>query len=213
MMRGFGWRDDGLTGLELVILLFVIVAGASLVLIALGSGMPDLSRTFPGGLVAESVYMSGDHIGTVGSVYGFSHVSGRPGSVVVIYPEEDQSRLGAVRFVVSLFMGSTGAIDMDRVTVQWNNVQGSEVLRRSASGTLVCPNWTISNKYNLLPGRTADSDDWLEPREQFELTICSARGAYPKESFAINLQPDGVAMPLTVRRMVPSLVRPVMNLG
>ena len=64
---------------------------------------------------------------------------------------------------------------MDRVTVQWNREAGHKIISRSTAPT-VCPNWTISGKYNLLLGLTADSDDWLEPGEQFELLLCPQGG-------------------------------------
>jgi hypothetical protein len=73
----------------------------------------------------------------------------------------------------------TGAIDMDRVTVKWNRETSHKIISRSTGPSLVCPNWAISGKYNLLPGRTADSDDWLEPGEQFELLLCP-QGDSPK---------------------------------
>lgn len=88
-----------------------------------------------------------------------------------------------------------------------------EPIIRTSSATLRCPNWTISGKYNLLPGRTADSDDWLEPGEQFELTICSSTGTSPYGLVMLTLSPDGVAVPLKISRTVPPRIQPVMNLG
>ena len=85
-----------------------------------------------------------------GTFTGFPRSAGfRTTPVVITY--EDSGRLGVVRSVVSLFMGDTGAIDMERVQVQWNNETCHEIIARTVSPTLVCPNWTISNKFNLLP--------------------------------------------------------------
>jgi hypothetical protein len=78
---------------------------------------------------------------------------------------------------------------------------------------LVCLNWTISNKFNLRPGLTADSDDWLEPGEQFEITLCPQEGVSPYGTFALVFSPDGVAVPLSITRTVPFNVQPAMNLG
>jgi len=213
MMRGCCRTEDALTGLELVILVIVFVAGAAFILILLG-GTPDLSRTFPGGVAAESMYISGDHIQTVGNVYGFPMTRSRISDTLpVIVVTENPNQLGIVRFTVSLFIGSTGAIDMDRVQVHWIRKDRSESIQKTSSKALICPNWTISGKYNLLPGRTADSDEWLEPNEQFELTLCPSEGTRPYGTFSLNLQPDGIAMPLTVTRMAPARIQPVMNLG
>jgi hypothetical protein len=213
MIRRRGLTENGFTGLELLILVIVMITGAAFLLVYTSGEAPDLSRTFPGGLVAESMYMSGDNIHTVGNVYGFSMVSTTSGTPRIVMVHEDPDKLGAVRMAVSLSIGDTGAIDMDRVQVQWAGNASPENIVRSADPTIVCPNWTISNKYNLLPGRTADSDDWLEPNEQFELTLCPSEGARPYEKFSLILQPDGIAMPLTITRRAPAGIQPIMNLG
>jgi hypothetical protein len=213
MCRGSCRTEDALTGLELVLIIILLVAGGASVLIYAGGETPDLARTFPGGVTAESMYISGDHIQTFGNVYGFPMISRTNGNLPVIMNREDPGRLGVARVTVSLFIGSTGAIDMDRLAVQWSQGGNSSILHRTAASVLVCPNWTISNKYNLLPGRSADSDDWLEPNEQFELTVCPSEGTKPYGVFSLNLQPDGIAIPLTVTRTTPARIQPVMNLG
>lgn len=213
IMRAPPSPEDAFTGLELVILIFVLVAGAALILVLFGGGAPDLSRTFPGGVVAGSVYITGDHVQTVGNVYGFPMTSRTSGPLPVITVGQNPNQLGTVRFVVSLFIGSTGAIDMDRVQVSWVQGNGTQVILKTSPQVLVCPNWTISNKYNMLPGRTADADELLEPSEQFEITLCPSTGTPPYGKFTVTLQPEGVAAPLTIPRMVPPRIQPVMNLG
>jgi hypothetical protein len=206
--------DDGFTGLELIICIIVLIGIAALLMFSLGgSDVPGWARTFPGGVVAESTYISGDHLQPVGSVYGFSPVHTRIGTTRIVTMNHDPNRLVIVRLVVSLFMGDTGAIDMDKVQVQWNHAGSAEYITRTPGTTLICPNWTISNKFNLLPGRTADSDDWLEPDEQFEITLCPSESVPPYGFFALTLSPDGVAMPLTLTRTAPPAIQPVMNLG
>jgi hypothetical protein len=213
MIRHPSRGEDAFTGLELVILMVLLIAVGIVLLISIGGGAPDLSRMFPGGLVAESMYMSGDNLHTVGNVYGLSMIGTHSGFPRIIVVHEDPSRLGAVRTVISLTLGDTGAIDMDRLRVRWAHAEGTELLGRAAGQSLVCPNWTIANKFNLLPGRTADTDDWLEPNEQFELVLCPSEGARPYDKLTLTLQPDGVAMPLLIIRTVPPRIQPVMNLG
>jgi hypothetical protein len=206
--------NNGLTGLELVILILVLAGSVAVLLMHISSGeYSSRGRSFPGGFIADSVYVSGDNLQPVGNVYGFPSISRISGTTRVVITYEDSGRLGVVRLVVSLFMGDTGAIDMERVQVQWNNETSQEIIARTVSSTLVCPNWTISNKFNLLPGRTADSDDWLEPGEQFEITLCPREGVLPYGMFTLVVIPDGVAMPLKVSRTVPFRIQPVMNLG
>jgi hypothetical protein len=214
MIRHRNPADDGFTGLELIIIIIAMISLTAAFLIYLGGGgVPDWGRTFPGGVVAESAYISGDSLQPVGNMYGFPAVENQVGNTRVVITRQDPGSLGVVRLVVSLFMGDTGAIDMDRVQVQWNRAGGSEQISRSLDSTLVCPNWTISKKFNMLPGRTADSDDWLEPNEQFELTLCPLHGIQPYGTFSLKISPDGVAVPLVRTRTVPPAIQPVINLG
>ena len=206
--------DDAFTGLELIILLVVIIGATALLLVHLGVGdMPDWARSFPGGLVAESMYLSGDALQPVGSLIGFSAVSGAPGGMMVQYPHPDPDRLGAVQLTVSLFIGDTGAIDMDRLNVTWECGGSSEPVQKSDTIPLVCPNWTIGKKNNMLPGHSADDDNLLEPGEQFQILVCPLEPVAPYASFTLILHPDGSAMPLPLTRMAPMRIMPVNNLG
>lgn len=214
MTGGMRSGEDGFTGLELVIsLVFLIGAGAILLLFFSGGGIGSPLQTFPGGFVADSMYMTGDHLQSMGNVYGFPQINTISGKLPLQFRQQNPGLLGAVRFTTSLFIGSTGAIDMDRLAVQWTGAGASEGLPRTVSGPLVCPGWIISGKYNLLPGRTADADDLLEPGEQFEITACPLQGARPYDSISLRIQPEGTAMPLTIKRMAPGRIQPVMNLG
>ncbi|MEI7857467.1 MAG: hypothetical protein WCH85_08190 [Methanomicrobiales archaeon] len=177
-----------------------------------GGETPRWIRTFPEGTIAESVYQSGDHLQPVGSVYGFSAVNGMHGNAEVIFRNPDPRTLGAVHITTSLFMGDTGAIDMDRVTVSWAEAGSREDLQQTSSHFLICPNWTITGKYNMLPGRSADSDNWLEPGEQFEILACPSTGVQPYGIFTLMIHPDGSAMPLRITRTAPPDIHPVMNL-
>lgn len=214
MSRYMCRTDAALTGLELIIILLVLVVAAAfpLMYFAGGDELP-WARSFPGGLVAESMYISGDSLQPVGSVTGFSAVSRGQDSRVILYPRPDPGRLGSVQLTVSLFIGDTGAIDMDRLNVTWSNGKSFEQISKSEAIPLFCPNWTITGKYNLLPGRTADADNWLEPGEQFRILICPSQTVAPYQSFTLTLHPDGVAMPLSLPRMAPGRIQPVMVLG
>lgn len=175
--------------------------------------MPDWVHTFPGGLVAESMYITGDSLRPVGSVFGFSAMpSGNAGGMVV-YPRPDPCLLGSVQVTVALFIGDTGAIDMDRLAVAWSSGGPAEPLQKSDRAPLVCPNWTIVKKYNMLPGQTADEDNLLEPNEQFLIQACPSQAVAPYQSFTLTLHPEGTAVPLPLTRMVPAKVQPVMDLG
>ncbi len=205
--------EDAFTGLELIVVIAVFMGGALILLVFMSGGeTAGGPRTFPEGTVAESAYASGDNLQPVGSMYGFSAVSRKLGNTDVRFEHPDPGKLGAVRMAVSLFMGSTGAIDMDRVDVIWTSRGSDEQIRQTLSRPLICPNWTIAGKYNMLPGRTADSDNWLEPGEQFEVLVCPSTSVQPYGVFTLIVHPDGSAMPLRLTRTVPAGIRPVMDL-
>jgi hypothetical protein len=206
--------EEAFTGLEAVIFVLVLLGISGVVLIVTNGGdAPGWVRTFPGGMVADSVYVSGDHMQPVGTVYGFPAVGRRAGKPVYYFARPDPRRLGAVQGMVSLFIGHTGAIDMDRVTVTWSGKNFSEQISKSDLVPLVCPNWTITGKYNMLPGHVADADNWMEPDEEFEILVCSSHGALPYETFTVTLSPEGTAMPLSITRTAPGRIEPVMRLG
>ena len=205
--------DDAFTGLELIVVITILIGAAVFLLVYMSDGKtPAGIRAFPEGAVAESAYISGDHIQPVGSVFGFPAVSGPLGKAEVRFRDPDPGTLGAVRMTISLFLGDTGAIDMDRLRVSWAGAGSVEEIGQTSSHPLICPNWTITGKYNMLPGRTADSDNWLEPGEQFEILACPSTGVQPYGTFTLRLRPDGSAIPLAVTRTVPPGISPVMNL-
>lgn len=213
MIHAGGTGDDALTGLELVIISLVILGTILfLILLVVGGDLGPGVRLFPGGLVAESMYLSGDGLQPVGTVTGFSSVSPNPARIPVVFRHPDPDRLGLVQLTVSLFIGDTGAIDMDHLNVTWVTRGTYEQIRKSGNTPLVCPNWTIAGKYNLLPGRTADSDDWLEPGEQFLIIICPSDSLFPYQDFTLGMYPDGVAYPLRITRTVPPRIQQVMIL-
>lgn len=159
------------------------------------------------------MYVFGDNLQPVGNVYGYPLVSSTYGTPPFIILHEDPGRLGFVRRVVSLFKGDTGTIVIDRVRVQWNREAGFEIISRTTSPTLVCPSLSISSKYNLLSGRTADSDEWLEHGDQFEITLYPQEGVLPYGAFTLVFSPEGVEVPLSITRTVPFSIQLVMNLG
>ncbi|PKL69456.1 MAG: hypothetical protein CVV30_07835 [Methanomicrobiales archaeon HGW-Methanomicrobiales-1] len=207
------YRDDAFTGIEVVVVLAILIGALIILIVFMSGGQSGGTRTFPEGAVAESAYISGDHVQPVGSVFGLPAVNGIHDNKYIMYKSPNPDELGAIQITISLFMGDTGAIDMDHMDVNWISSGASEPIRQTFAPSLVCPNWTITRKYNILPGRTADSDNWLEPGEQFEILACPSIGVPPYRTFTLILHPDGSAMPLTVARKVPSVIHPVMNLG
>ena len=133
------------------------------------------------------------------------------GSHPVFHP--NRNRLGGVNMHVSLFIGDTGGIDMDRVTVLWMTNGNVSIIPQSQGSLLICPNWTITGKYNLLPGHEANADNILNPHEQFDLFICPEEGAAPYQQFTVAITPPGAALPLPVHITAPGSIQPIMVLN
>jgi hypothetical protein len=114
---------------------------------------------------------------------------------------------------IALFIGNSGGVDMGRAQVVWMMNGTAEPLSRSEGRTLICPNWTIARKTNLLPGQSADEDIILEPNEPFELVICPTGGALPYQPLIIAVSPAGNALPLPVSLTAPGRIQPLMMLN
>ncbi|MGB9175223.1 MAG: hypothetical protein WCB46_00620 [Methanoregula sp.] len=78
---------------------------------------------------------------------------------------ENPGRPGLVRQVVSVLIGHSEAIDMDRVQIEWNREADHENISRTMIATRVCPELDGLQYTQPASGCTADSDDWLEPGE------------------------------------------------
>ncbi|PKL57784.1 MAG: hypothetical protein CVV34_05705, partial [Methanomicrobiales archaeon HGW-Methanomicrobiales-5] len=77
---------------------------------------------------------------------------------------------------------------------------------------LICPNWTITNKANSVPLKSADQDLFLETDEEFTLLVCPAGHVAPYQQFTLTIEPEnGQILPLT--RTVPFIITPYANLG
>jgi hypothetical protein len=209
--RRYPGREDAFTGLELVIvaatvILFAAVSGYFLIT---GTGSAAEHR----GYLPEALSMSGDHLRTVGSVFGFSAVDTFQDGISIRFQNPDRDRLGAAQLSVALFTGHSEGLDMSRARILWMTDGNVEELSRTSGTILICPNWTIARKTSILPGQTADADTILEENEQFVLLICPSGGALPYQQFTIAVSPAGNALPLPVSLTAPASIQPVMRLN
>jgi hypothetical protein len=203
-------NEDAFTGLEFIILIAVaLVIGCAIVFFLGSNGIAGSPR----GIIANSISLSSAGIRLVGGVTGFAAINGQVSDVVVRYPVANSGQLGGTEMTTALFMENTGGVDMDQATVTWMSKGISENLRKTEKTPVVCPNWTIAGKFNMLPMQHADADNILEPNEQFELFICSSNNSVPNQKFTIVIDPAGNALPLQVTRDAPALIRPIMQLG
>jgi len=216
MIKSQRSREDAVTGLELVIVILVIIIAVGIILCFHGGdGKANPSGPYTGGrqgLLTSSVRTTGDLLHPVGTVIGYSAVDTVQNGLAIRFKKQDQTKLGAVEMTVSLFMGNMGGIDMDKTTVGWVTGGQNEIIKKTSPSTLICPNWTISQKLNMLPGKSANADDILDPNEQFVLFICPSAGLAPNAQAILTIAPAGDAFPLPVQITAPSFVQPIQAL-
>ena len=209
-------NEHALTGLELVILLVVAV----LVIGYLGYGEVSHGKTPPvgaqqkqkQGMIPNDVVATSDLLTDPGGIFGYPAVDGTIDGVPVRFKTQNPAMLGAFELTIQPFMMTTGNIDMGHASVLWVKGNDQEKLSLVQTPVLVCPNWTITNKANVVPLKGADQDLFLETDEQFTLLVCPAGHAAPYQQFTMTIVPEnGEILPLT--RTVPPGITNVTNLG
>ncbi len=199
--------DGGLTVLEGAILGVVTVLLAVLAVHALAAPAGP-----PAGLVYSALDETGGCLVVSGDVYGYALASGSIGGADLWCDRPDPSRMGSVSCSVRLFVGDMGSVDMSRAVVAVTTRDGTERLGRTAEAPVRPGNWTIVRMAHTVPFGQADDDTLLEPGEQFDLLVYPSRPFAPGETFRLGITPPG-GVPLTVERIVPPRITPVMDLG
>jgi hypothetical protein len=209
-------NDHALTGLEIVILLVVAV----LIIGYLGYGESSHGKTPPlgvqqkqkQGMIANDVVATTDLLTDPGGISGYPAVDGTIAGVPVRFKTQNPAMLGAFELTIQPFMMNSGNIDMGHASVLWVSGTDQEKLSLVQTPILICPNWTITNKANSVPLKSADQDLFLETDEQFTLLVCPAGHAAPYQQFTMTIAPEnGQILPLT--RTVPFIITPYANLG
>jgi hypothetical protein len=158
-----------------------------------------------------------DSVITDGGLTGYADHAGMFGTVRVENPRPSPAELGAVQIPLRLasvrLSWETGSgADLGNATVVLTGPSGTETLPRSGSSVLKKPAWAIVQKGSTLPGQTANRNDLLEPNERFVLFVLPPHPIPPGTPFTIRIAiPD--EDPVTLVRIVPDPVTPVMDLG
>jgi hypothetical protein len=209
-------NDHALTGLEIVILLVVAV----LIIGYLGYGEFTQGKTPPvgaqqkqkQGMITNDIVATTDLLSDPGGISGYPAVDGTIAGVPVRFTTQNPAMLGAFELTIQPFMMNSGNIDMGHASVLWVSGTDQEKLSLVKTPILICPNWTITNKANSVPLKSADQDLFLETDEQFTLLVCPAGHAAPYQQFTMTIAPEnGQILPLT--RTVPFIITPYANLG
>ncbi|WP_321505370.1 hypothetical protein [uncultured Methanoregula sp.] len=226
-------NENGLTILELIVIIIILVVIGHVAIVTLAQSFGSPSEGMVGAFAGESGYS----VRHIGSITGFSAVNGNHSDVMVQYLKQDAANLGAVQMTVSLLIGDMGGVDFDKVNLYVVNSDGAETIPRKTVQPLICPGWMITNRFNVpqpapltagkLPGnipaakkggnRSAVSSlsgaDILYPGEVFELMICPTNTTPPYQQITISVNPPGSTQPPVAVISVPPDVQPVMTLG
>jgi hypothetical protein len=150
-------------------------------------------------------------------VTGYADLSGRLGSITVANPRPAPSRLGAVSMTIRLdsyrmmWQSGTG-VDLDQTQVIFATPSGSETLTKNSALPFTKPGWMIDRKGSTLPYGQANANDILEPNEVFGIFVYPRTPLPPGTPFSVTIvMPDENV--LTVNRIVPAHITPVMDLG
>ncbi|HUT37675.1 MAG TPA: hypothetical protein VMW77_00025 [Methanoregula sp.] len=209
-------NENAFTGLELVILLVAVV----LVIGYLGywelsngkTPAPEALQKQNQGMIPNAVMAMSNILMDPGGITGYPAVDGTINGVPVLFTSQNPAMLGAFELTIQPFMMTTGAIDMGHASVFWMCGNDQEKLSHVQTPTLVCPNWTITQKLNFIPLKGADQDLMLEDTEQFVLLVCPAGHVAPYQQFTMTIAPqNGEILPLT--RTVPFIITPFAILG
>ncbi|ABS54756.1 hypothetical protein Mboo_0234 [Methanoregula boonei 6A8] len=200
-------KEEALTGFGIIVLILGVIV---VLYIALMSRPPGTETG--GGVLHAFMGDTGNILRTVGPVTVFSAVNGTPHDVNARYPEPDPGRMGSVELNVALFIGSMGGVDFNKVHVVWISNGIAETLPQNAERPLTCPGWTIVAKYNTIPLKNANSNNILDPGEQFEIFACPKNTTTAYQQFSLVIAPEGNVIPPLVSTSAPPMVQPVMQL-
>ena len=187
------YSENAFTGLEaaIVLIAFVVVA-AVFSYVVLGAGF-FTSQTAQA-TVHTGVAQASSSIELVGNVYGIADATA--------------ASLNYINTTVALTAGGT-AMDISQMVVSYND----EYTRRSSmtmDTDITCANtitasytqWCIARRIN------ANTDNLLEPNEQFVIAVGMPTSTTPNKKFTVNFQPAvGAVLPIT--RTVPGGIQAV----
>ena len=202
--------DEGLTGLELLLLCALAACAVYLVLhltVLAPAGGDDR------GVVVGAMEEGGSLLMEDGEVYGFADDGGPYEGVAVtgtggLHPDA----MGAVLVSIRLVTGDMGGVDLESATVTMTTGGRTATLTFSDTRPLDHGQWTVASRSHAIPFRQADEDLVLEPNEIFELLLYPEDPLAPNTRFTVGITADG-GMPFSLQRTVPPAIRSVMDLG
>jgi len=212
MRSGTEWNERAVTVLELIAFAFVAVALVYLAIV-LATGHPAAgSSGGDQGLIPTAADATGKTLRIVGTVTVFAATNNNPSDVSPRYPVPDSTRMGSLESNVALLIGDDGGVDFDKVNLVWIANGTVERIPRTDTRPLVCPGWTIAGKYNVIPMKSANSNNILEPGEQFLIFVCPASPLPAYRGFIVRIEDSGGYQSPFLGGTVPVMTGPLGSL-
>jgi len=211
-MRSTKKMDDrAVTVLELIVFVLVLIAVAYL-FVSLTNGHHPAGPGGDQGLIPAVAGATGKTLRIVGTVTAFAAADNNPPDVASQYPVPDSTRMGSLESSVALLIGDDGGVDFDKVNLVWIANGTAERIPRKDTRPLVCPGWTIAGKYNVIPMKSANSNDILEPGEQFMIFICPSTPLSAYQQFTVRVENSGGVQSPFLGGTAPVMNRPVISI-
>ncbi len=202
-------RQSGITRFEAIALLFLI--GFLSYLVISFTSLSNPSCLLNGGLIRGAISESGDSVRIYGTPIGYSSISREIEAKHAIASRENPNTLGFFLISVTPIVGDL-SIDINRMKITIVSAGNGMPITMSRDAILNPGNWTIVKKYNMIPMKSADEDDFLEGGEIFDLLISLPVPLTPYQKFSIVLSPEH-GIPWKQEFTVPPVTSPIVKFG
>ena len=198
---GFDGRDEGLSGLEMIIMAIILcVVLYTVGSIAYSAMSPETHDT--SGLIAGAQNQDKLVLVVSGTAYGIQNDGGEIMGVDLAQKNVSGSEMGSCTIPLKVLVGQMTSVDLDNADMVFTYNGNSEKLPYSNNSPLTAPSWTIAQKSSMIPLGSADEDNILEPNEIFTILVYPDANVPSSGKFSVVITPKAVH-PLTVNTAVP----------
>jgi hypothetical protein len=185
-------RDEGLTVLELIIIIAVVLIVTHVLLGAFSPNSPSDSgnNEAPGGIIGDVESSLENVLVRNGPSYGMQDISGTLYDVDIysygVHPDE----LGSAAVSIKLVAMSGKSIDFNNADLLFKYGNNIERLAYSTGQPLLPGYWVIVQRGSVIPFQKADGDDILENNEVFTIVANPAATVPANGIFELTLNTD-----------------------
>lgn len=185
-------RDEGLTVLELIIIIAVVLIVTHVLLGAFSPNTPSDSgnNEAAGGIIGDFESSMENVLVRNGPSYGMQDIPGTLYDVDIysygVHPDE----LGSAAVSIKLVAMSGKSIDFNGADLVFKYNNNTERLAYSSEQPLTPGHWVIVERGSVIPFQKADGDDILENNEEFTIVANPAVTVPARGVFELTLNTD-----------------------